>query len=160
MASDTDTEMKLEQSGGLNIDSYRNLVQTYIKLHIYNAALFWADKVVALSGGSPKDVYWLAQCMFLLKQYHRAASLLQTKNLDKTYILCNTLAVRCLLEANELNEALRVLNSIDVEVIMQSSNNTTLYNSAIEAAVFDDTPKNVSRKTIEQSNYEQNIYIF
>lgn len=47
---------------------------------MYNTALFWADKVVTLTGDS-KDIYWLAQCMFLQKQYHRAINLLKAKNL-------------------------------------------------------------------------------
>lgn len=53
--------------------------------HIYNSALFWADKVVALTENA-RDIYWLAQCMYLLKQYHRAAHLLRTKNLEKVFI--------------------------------------------------------------------------
>lgn len=50
---------------------------------MYNAALFWADKVVALTNGNPNDVYWLAQCMFLLKEYHRAVNLIKSYNFDK-----------------------------------------------------------------------------
>lgn len=47
---------------------------------MYTTAHFWADKVVTLTGDS-KDTYWLAQCMFLQKQYHRAINLLKRKNL-------------------------------------------------------------------------------
>ncbi|KAF5273070.1 hypothetical protein FQR65_LT04812 [Abscondita terminalis] len=140
MAGDADTEMKTIHIESINIDNYRKLVQTYLNLHAYNTALFWADKVVALTCGNPRDVYWLAQCMFLLKQFHRASHLLRSKNLDKTYILCNYLTVRCLLEANELNEALKVLNSMDMEVFLQA-NSVDSYNVAVEAGMFDDTPK-------------------
>lgn len=148
MAGDSDMEMKIEQSGNLNIDNYRRLVQNYINLHIYNSALFWADKVVALSEGNPKDIYWLAQCMYLLKQYHRAAHLLKTRNLDKTYILCNVLTVRCLLEANEVNEALKVVNSIDMDVFLQNTNTSTPCNSTIETALLDDTPKHLLQSSV------------
>ncbi|KAJ8962121.1 hypothetical protein NQ318_018078 [Aromia moschata] len=74
--------MKTVNSASVNIDNYRKLVQTYIDLHVYGSALFWADKVVALTG-NPRDVYWLAQCMYLSKQYHRAAHLLRSRNLEK-----------------------------------------------------------------------------
>lgn len=140
MAGDTDTEMKTVHTDNINIDNYRKLVQTYLNLHAYNTALFWADKVVALTSGNPRDIYWLAQCMFLLKQFHRAVHLLRSKNLDKTYILCNYLTVRCLLEANEFNEALKVLNSMDMEVFLQA-NTISSYNVSVEAGMFDDTPK-------------------
>ena len=50
---------------------------------MYEAALFWADKVTALTNGNPRDVYWQAQCMYHLKQYHRAVHLLQMHKLDK-----------------------------------------------------------------------------
>ncbi|XP_044262196.1 cell division cycle protein 16 homolog [Tribolium madens] len=117
-----------------NVDIYRKLVKTYLDLHGYQSALFWADKVVTLTG-NPRDVYWLAQCMFMLKQYHRASHLLRSKNLDKSYILCNCLTARCLLEANEFNEALQVLNSIDFDFSTENAAN-------IEALLFDETPKN------------------
>ncbi|KAK5637885.1 hypothetical protein RI129_000202 [Pyrocoelia pectoralis] len=131
--------MKIVSVDNINVDNYRKLVHTYLNLHAYNTALFWADKVVALTSGNPRDIYWLAQCMFLLKQFHRAAHLLRSKNLDKSYILCNYLTVRCLFEANELNEALKVLNSMDLEVFLQTGN--TSCNVSIDAGMFDDTPK-------------------
>ncbi|KAJ9575801.1 hypothetical protein L9F63_007342 [Diploptera punctata] len=102
----------------LNIDKYRKLVKSYIDLHLYSAALFWADKVVSLSNGEAKDVYWLAQCMYLTKQYHRAAHLIRSRGLEKTHILCHYLAVRCLLEARELTEALQVLTNGEQEGIL------------------------------------------
>lgn len=53
---------------------------------MYNTAEYWADKVVALTNAKPKDVYWLAQCMYLQKQYHRAVHLLKSFNLHKVKI--------------------------------------------------------------------------
>lgn len=43
--------------------------------------MFWADKVVSLSGGAAADVYWLAQTYYLTKQYHRAIVLLTSHKL-------------------------------------------------------------------------------
>ncbi|GJQ84451.1 hypothetical protein Trydic_g15664 [Trypoxylus dichotomus] len=124
-----------------SVDKYRNFVQTYINLHIYEAALYWADKVAALTSNNPRDVYWLAQCMYLLKQYHRAAHLLRSNNLDKTYVLCNYLTVKCLFDANELNEALKVLNTMDLEVFLQNGNED-------EFKLFDDTPRNQVQSSV------------
>nr|CAD7421044.1 unnamed protein product [Timema poppensis] len=83
MAGETDSEMKTLPEHDINIDNYRNLVRTYIDLHLYSAAQFWADKVVSLSNGEPRDVYWLAQCMYHMKQYHRAAHVIRSRGLEK-----------------------------------------------------------------------------
>ena len=31
----------------------------------------------------PQDIYWLAQCLYLTAQYHRAAHALRSRKLDK-----------------------------------------------------------------------------
>ncbi|KAL3280154.1 hypothetical protein HHI36_017654 [Cryptolaemus montrouzieri] len=109
---------------------------------MHETALYWADKVVALTE-NPRDIYWLAQCMYHLKQYHRAVHLMRSRNLEKTFILCNYLTVRCLLAANELNEALLVVNILDVELFMpQSSTISNCINGNLDPLIFDDKPKN------------------
>uniref|UniRef100_A0A0A9YB07 Cell division cycle protein 16 n=1 Tax=Lygus hesperus TaxID=30085 RepID=A0A0A9YB07_LYGHE len=116
MPGDSDDEMKINAERPINIDSYRKLVRSHIDLHLYTSALFWADKVVSLSDGEPEDVFWLAQCMFLLKQYHRAAHLIQSKGLEKTHLVCRYLAAKCLLEAKEYTGALNLLTCDDNNV--------------------------------------------
>nr|XP_023012810.1 cell division cycle protein 16 homolog [Leptinotarsa decemlineata] len=133
--------MKTVNEININVDNYRKLVQTYIDLHVYTAALFWADKVVAITG-NPRDVYWLAQCMYLLKQYHRAAHLLKSKNLEKSNILCAYLTAKCLYDAGELSEALKVINTIDIFNFNKDA--SSLYMSTVESTLFDDAPKNQS----------------
>lgn len=54
---------------------------------MFSAALFWADKAATLSHFDPRDVYQLASCMFLLKQYQRAVVLIKSKGLDKVRII-------------------------------------------------------------------------
>lgn len=81
----------------------------------YKTALFWAEKVVKLSDYEPKDVYWQAQCMFLLKEYHRAAHILKLRGLEKTNLFCHYLTVESLLEAKEYSDAIELLNSVDIE---------------------------------------------
>ncbi|KAK9882233.1 hypothetical protein WA026_019747 [Henosepilachna vigintioctopunctata] len=134
--------MKTTNISSVDIEKYRKLVQHYIDMHMHETALYWADKVVSITE-NPRDIYWLAQCMYHLKQFHRAVHLLRTKNLEKTFILCNYLTVRCLLAANELNEALNVVNILDVEIFPQQNlpiSNNTLSN--FDTIIFDDRPKN------------------
>lgn len=71
--------------------------------------------MVTLSDNEPKDVYWHAQCMFLMKEYHRAAHILHVHDLEKTNLFCHYLAVECLLEAEEYPDAILLLNSVDIE---------------------------------------------
>ncbi|XP_048517340.1 cell division cycle protein 16 homolog [Dendroctonus ponderosae] len=121
------------------VEKCRKLVQKYIDLHMYTAALFWADKIVVQTD-SPRDVFWLAQCMYLQKQYHRAAFLMQSRNLDKTHFLCTYLTAKCFYEANDLNESLKIINSSQLNTIL-SSGTFTPNISEVELVLFDDTPK-------------------
>jgi len=116
--------MKISGEIQINTENYRKLVRTYLDLHLYPSALFWADKVVSLSGGDPIDVYWLGQCMYLLKQYHRAAFLIKNRELDKTHIVCKYLAGKCLLEAREYTDALALLNDDDNSMTRTGRGNT------------------------------------
>lgn len=84
--------------------------------------------------------------MFCLKQYHRASHLLRSKNLEKKFILCNYLTVKCLFEANELIEALQIMESFDLDISVQTTNNTNVglhLPANLEGFLFDDTSKNV-----------------
>ncbi|XP_033226801.1 cell division cycle protein 16 homolog isoform X2 [Belonocnema kinseyi] len=134
---DVDCDRILDNKN-IDLNSYRKLVKSYIDLHLYSAALFWADKVLSLSNGSPKDVCMLAQCMFSLKQYHRAAHLIRSRGLEKKDVMCHYLAVRSLLEANEFTEALQVINEFEI-----CNNMSQLSTSFADHANVFDAPKNV-----------------
>lgn len=86
----------------------------------YKTALYWAEKVVVLSEYDAKDVYWLAQCMFLLKEYHRAAHVIKARDLEKTNIFCHYLVVESLYEAKEYKAALDLLNSINLKLLVDT----------------------------------------
>lgn len=133
--------MKTTNILNVNIDKYRKLVQHYLDLNMPDTALFWADKVVTLTE-DPRDIYWLANCMYRLKQYHRAVHLLKSRKLDKTYILCNYLTVKCLFEANDLNEALNIISTLDSHVNPHFSHISTGSRCNFESLLFDDKPKN------------------
>uniref|UniRef100_A0A8C7VDK8 Cell division cycle 16 homolog (S. cerevisiae) n=1 Tax=Oncorhynchus mykiss TaxID=8022 RepID=A0A8C7VDK8_ONCMY len=77
----------------------------------YQSALFWADKIASLSHEDPQDIYWLAQCLYLTSQYHRASHALRSRKLDKVRppgwlppICCNWYA------AKEFQQALDILD--------------------------------------------------
>ncbi|KRT80054.1 hypothetical protein AMK59_7894 [Oryctes borbonicus] len=53
----------------------------------------------------------------------------------------NYLTVKCLFDANELSEALKVLNAMDLEVFLQNGNET-------EFKLFDDTPRNQVQSSV------------
>ncbi|EDL22162.1 CDC16 cell division cycle 16 homolog (S. cerevisiae), isoform CRA_c [Mus musculus] len=67
----------------MNLEPLRKRVRQYLDQQQYQSALFWADKVASLSHEEPQDVYWLAQCLYLTAQYHRAAHALRSRKLDK-----------------------------------------------------------------------------
>lgn len=76
----------------------------------------------------PKDIYWLAQCMFLLREFHRAAHIIKLHGLERKNIFCHHLIVECLYEAKEYTEAIELMNSIDLENLSDSIINTDTTN--------------------------------
>uniref|UniRef100_A0A8K9V3B3 Cell division cycle 16 homolog (S. cerevisiae) n=1 Tax=Oncorhynchus mykiss TaxID=8022 RepID=A0A8K9V3B3_ONCMY len=67
----------------MNLDRLRQRVRHYIDQQQYQSALFWADKIASLSHEDPQDIYWLAQCLYLTSQYHRASHALRSRKLDQ-----------------------------------------------------------------------------
>lgn len=137
--SDNDSMHNLLEEKSIDLENCRKLVRSYIDLHLYSAALFWADKVVSLSNEDPKDICTLAQCMYLMKQYHRAAHLIKRYGLEKTDVMCHYLTVRCLLEAKEYNDALQVINESEICTNITQAGIT--FTDRMD--IFQDAPKNV-----------------
>ncbi|XP_029667158.1 cell division cycle protein 16 homolog [Formica exsecta] len=137
--NDNDSMHNLLEEKSIDLENCRKLVRSYIDLHLYSAALFWADKVVSLSNEDPKDICTLAQCMYLMKQYHRAAHLIKRYGLEKTDVMCHYLTVRCLLEAKEYNDALQVINESEICTNITQTGITF----ADRMDIFQDAPKNV-----------------
>lgn len=67
------------------------------------------------------DLYIQAQCLFLLKEYHRSSFLITSYGLEKTHILCYNLLLECLYEAKEYNEAVNLIHSIDLDMMGTSA---------------------------------------
>ncbi|XP_071369462.1 cell division cycle protein 16 homolog [Centroberyx affinis] len=94
----------------MNLDRLRKRVRHYIDQQQYQSALFWADKIASLSTVRSQDIYWLAQCLYLTSQYHRASHALRSRKLDKLYGACQYLAARCHYAAKEFQQALDILD--------------------------------------------------
>lgn len=140
-----------------NIESYRNLVQQQINLRRYKSALFWAEKIVVLSDNNPKDIYNLAQCMFLLREYNRAAHVIRRHQLEKKNLLCLLLLVECLYSAREYQDALNLITLNDIEELGTSlmDNTTSEYDSFIGIEV----EKNVSYINFTNSAQSSHSYL-
>lgn len=63
--------------------------------------------------------------MFMLREYHRAAHIIKSRELEKTNIFCHYMLIECLFEAKDYQEAIDSLNSIDLEYLTSSLINTT-----------------------------------
>ena len=137
--ADCDRMHNLLDTKNIDLDNCRKLIKSYIDLHLYSTALFWADKVVSLSNENTKDVCMLAHCMYLMKQYHRAAHLIRSRGLEKTDVMCHYLTVRSLLEAKEYNEALQVIK--ESELCTNASQSGASF--ADRAHMLEDASKNV-----------------
>ncbi|RUS71238.1 hypothetical protein EGW08_021003 [Elysia chlorotica] len=108
----------------LNMETFiaemRNRVKNYIYKHHYESAIFWADKLVDLSD-AVEDLFWYAQTMYYTGQYHRAIHLLNSRKLIKQYPACRYLAAKCHYECKEWQEALNVLDLLDMSFTRASS---------------------------------------
>ncbi|XP_066936343.1 LOW QUALITY PROTEIN: cell division cycle protein 16 homolog [Clytia hemisphaerica] len=127
--------------GKLNLTQIRNLVRQYIDIHLYDSALFWADKVCTLSKNDQKDVIWLAHCLFLSKQPLRAAQLLKSKGLTSTNLLGRYLAAKCFVECKEWRSALDVLDGEEQELkttFKESINTNPLISTSTSTIAADD----------------------
>lgn len=80
---------------------------------MFSAALFWADKAATLSHFDPRDVYQLASCMFLLKQYQRAVVLIKNKGLDKVRIIIPKKLIGSFFKIHMLYCKCKYVNTVD-----------------------------------------------
>lgn len=116
-----------------DVESYRKLVSQMFALRRYKSALFWAEKTAVLSKNFPKDVYQQAQCMFMLKEYNRAAHVIKSFGLEKTNLLCLALLIECLYDSDHEQEAVDLLTRVEIEDMHISLQNDTEMESLIAA---------------------------
>lgn len=80
---------------GVAAQSLRSLVHDCLAKHMYDAAAFYADKMVSLSGYSPAEVYTLAQAFYCARQFRRCLQLLRGTELIEKDVRFRFLAARC-----------------------------------------------------------------
>ena len=100
-----------------SVGALRSIVQDSLGKHLYDNAIFFADKLVALSGGAPDDVYRLAQAYVFTKQWRRALALLRKHNLSPGEPRFRYLTAKCLAEAQEWDECLSLLGDDVLQVV-------------------------------------------
>merc|ERR1712062_521577 len=93
---------------------FRGKVDQYFRVHQYETALFWADKAASLSSDDPGDVHQLAQCMYNLKQFERAAILIMKKKLHLKFDAFRYLAAKCYFSCKNWQFALDILENTSI----------------------------------------------
>ena len=78
----------------ITAQNLHNLVHDCLAKHMYDAAIFFADKLVTFSGCTPAEVYTLAQTFFIDRQYHRCLHLLRSADAVDKDIRFRYLAAR------------------------------------------------------------------
>lgn len=77
------------------IEKIRGVVRDCVSKHLYSSAIFFADKVAALTN-DPADIYMQAQALFLGRHYRRAFHLLNASKIVLRDLRFRYLAAKCL----------------------------------------------------------------
>ena len=93
----------------------RAKVAEYSERHLYESAVFLADKLVTMSGGDEQDVYALAQAYFRSGLHRRAIHAIKQAGLvttdDPRHNRFRFLVAKCCIAKEEWEEALKVLGA-------------------------------------------------
>lgn len=96
------------------IEKLRGVVRDCVSKHLYSSAIFFADKVAALTN-DPADVYMQAQALFLGRHYRRAFHLLNASKIVLRDLRFRYLAAKCLEELKEWEQCLSMLGDAKVD---------------------------------------------
>ncbi|KAK2638745.1 hypothetical protein Ddye_026540 [Dipteronia dyeriana] len=96
------------------IEKLRGVVRDCVSKHLYSSAIFFADKVAALTN-DPADVYMQAQALFLGRHYRRAFHLLNASQIVLRDLRFRYLAAKCLEELKEWDQCLSMLGEAKVD---------------------------------------------
>jgi anaphase-promoting complex subunit 6 len=90
----------------------RKLVQDNFDKHLYDSAVFFADKLVSMSSGNRDDVFLLATAYYRSGQYRRAVNLLKKNDLLEQKLSSlpfQFLAAQCLAKKEQWEECVTIL---------------------------------------------------
>lgn len=77
------------------IEKLRGVVRDCVSKHLYSSAIFFADKVAAVTA-DPADIYMQAQALYLGRHYRRAFHLLNASQIVLRDLRFRYLAAKCL----------------------------------------------------------------
>ncbi|EYU26316.1 hypothetical protein MIMGU_mgv1a004647mg [Erythranthe guttata] len=96
------------------IEKLRVVVRDCVSKHLYSSAIFFADKVAALTS-DPADIYMQAQALYLGRHYRRAFHLLNASQIVLRDLRFRYLAAKCLEELKEWDQCLLMLGDAKVD---------------------------------------------
>ncbi|CAL1408150.1 unnamed protein product [Linum trigynum] len=96
------------------LEKLRGLVRDCLSKHLYSSAIFFADKVAALTN-DPADIYMQAQALFLGRHFRRAFHLLNASKIVLRDLRFRYLAAKCLEELKEWDQCLLMLGGAKVD---------------------------------------------
>ncbi|KAL5997807.1 hypothetical protein ACLOJK_008739 [Asimina triloba] len=97
-----------------NVEKLRGVVRDCVSKHLYSSAIFFADKVAALTQDAA-DIYMQAQTLFLGRQYRRALHILNASQIIPRDLRFRYLAAKCLEELKEWHQCLSMLGEATVD---------------------------------------------
>ncbi|RWR89208.1 anaphase-promoting complex subunit 6 [Cinnamomum micranthum f. kanehirae] len=96
------------------VDKLRGVVRDCVGKHLYSSAIFFADKVAALTS-DPADIYMQAQALYLGRHYRRALHTLNASQIVLRDLRFRYLAAKCLEELKEWHQCLSMLGDAKVD---------------------------------------------
>ncbi|KAI5662364.1 hypothetical protein M9H77_21687 [Catharanthus roseus] len=96
------------------IERLRGVVRDCVSKHLYASAIFFADKVAAITA-DPADIYMQAQALYLGRHYRRAFHLLNASQIVLRDLRFRYLAAKCLEELKEWDQCLLMLGDAQVD---------------------------------------------
>ncbi|TPX32078.1 hypothetical protein SmJEL517_g04733 [Synchytrium microbalum] len=85
--------------------AWRNSAQDH---HLYRTALYWADKIISITGNAT-DIWHFARICFEMGDAIRAEHVLKSFNLIARHVECRELAAQCLIKQDQFDEARTLL---------------------------------------------------
>jgi anaphase-promoting complex subunit 6 len=104
-----------------HLERLRAIVQDSLGKHLYENAIFFADKLVTLSNNEPDDVYRLVQAYMYTKQHRRALHVLHRTQQATASSRFRYLTAKCLAECLELDECLATLDEAALQAVSEET---------------------------------------
>lgn len=95
----------------------RSLVQDMMAKHMYEGAIFYANKLAIVSNYAPKDSFLLANALFVDNQYHRCLEMLESHGFIDVDVRFRVLAARCLIATKAWEDCVQILGGNETDNI-------------------------------------------